>query len=90
MSRDAIREAATMLLEIHDGFLAGRDVDMDAAKSLGLASAFGAQAFAVYTHMDAAPSAMTRAFLLALIDPMHPDLDYLRAQNVARLIGGDA
>lgn len=85
---DALRAAATMMLELHDGFLAGRDVDMADAKTIGLASAFAAQAYAVCPHRDAAPSAMTRAFLLALIDPMHPDLDYLRAQNVARLIGG--
>lgn len=85
---DALREAATMMLKIYDGFMAGRDVDMADAKTIALASAFAAQAFAVCTHRDAAPSAMTRAFLLALIDPMHPDLDYLRAQNVARLIGG--
>lgn len=85
-----LREAAQMMLEIHDGFMAGRDVDMTDAKTLALASAFGAQAFAVCPMHDAAPSAMTRAFLLALIDPMHPDLDYLRAQNVARLVSDEA
>lgn len=81
-----IRDAAQMLLALHDGFLAGRDVDMADAKTVGIASAFAAQAYAVCPHRDAAPSAMTRAFLMALIDPMHPDLDYLRAQNVARLV----
>lgn len=81
-----IRDAAQMMLELHDGFLDGRDVDMADAKTLGLASAFAAQAYAICPMRDAAPSAMTRAFLLAVIDPMHPDLDYLRAQNVARLV----
>lgn len=85
-----LREAAQMMLEIHDGFMAGRDVGMAEAKTLGRASAFAAQAYAVCPHRDAAPSAMTRAFLLALIDPMHPDLDYLRAQNVARLVSDEA
>lgn len=80
------REAALAMLDLHDGFLAGKDVDLAAANRLHLAASFGAQAFAVCPEPDARPSAMLRAFLLAMIDPMHPDLDYLRAKNVARVI----
>ena len=32
---------------------------------------------------NAAPIALLRAFLQALIDPLHPDLDYLRADPAA-------
>ena len=78
--------AARHLLAINDDFMAGKDVDADAAKRLGLASAFGAQAFTVCPQLNARPSAMLRALLLAIIDPTHPDLDYLRAINKVRAV----
>ena len=83
----SITEAAQAMLDLHDGFMSGADVDKKAADRLHLAAAFGAQAFAVCPIPEARPGAMLRALLVALIDPMHPDLDYLRAKNVARAIG---
>lgn len=53
------------------------------ANSVLLAGAFAAQAFekmaAHAITRDSAPMELARTFLLALIDPLHPDLDYLRA-----------
>jgi len=80
---NAVIEAAKRLLALHDGFWAGADTDKDNAHRLHVAAAFGAQAFAVCPMPDARPAAMVRALLLALIDQMHPDLDYLRAKNIA-------
>ncbi len=81
---DALQAAGRHMLALHDGFLSGADVDIAAAKRLHLAASFGAQAFAVCPIPDARPAAMMRAIALALIDPMHPNLDYLRMVNMAR------
>jgi hypothetical protein len=88
MTIQGLIEAGRAMLDLHDDFLAGKDVDTKEADHLFLAASFGAQAFAVCPIPEARPSAMLRAFLTALIDPMHPDLDYLRAKNVARIIEG--
>lgn len=81
---DALQAAGRHMLALHDDFLRGGDVDIAAAKRLHLAASFGAQAFAVCPIPDARPAAMMRSIALALIDPMHPDLDYLRRVNMAR------
>jgi hypothetical protein len=86
----AIREAALIkaageMLALHDGYLSGTDVNIESAKRLHVAASFGAQAFAVCPIPDARPSAMLRAFLVALMNPMHGDLDYLRKKNIATL-----
>jgi hypothetical protein len=81
---DALQAAGRHMLALHDDFLRGGDVDIAAANRLHLAASFGAQAFAVCPIPDARPAAMMRAIALALIDPMHPDLDYLRRVNMAR------
>jgi hypothetical protein len=81
---EGLHTAGRDMLALHDGFLSGADVDRPAANRLHLAASFGAQAFAVCPIPDARPAAMIRAIALALIDPMHSDLDYLRRVNMAR------
>jgi hypothetical protein len=79
-------EAAQVLHSINEAFMGGQPVDMDAARRINIAASFGAQAYAVCPMPEARSSAMLRAFLLAMIDPMDPELDYLRAKNVARAV----
>lgn len=81
-----VQEAARVLLAVHDGFMDGEPYDKTEADRLFLSASFGAQAFAICPQPEARPSAMLRAFLLALIDPTDPQLDYLRAKNVVRAI----
>ena len=77
LEADPITVAARMMLENHDalgtpgydGALGGRCLT---------AAVFAAQA-ARLADDDAAPLALLRALLTALIDTLHPDLDYLRA-----------
>lgn len=76
-----IDDAAAALLAVHDDFLAGRDVDRALADKLHRATIFGAAAYDACPMADAATAVMVRAFLIALIDPMNPQLDYLRAQS---------
>ena len=80
-------DAAKAMLAISDGFMDGKTgYDNAAARRLFRASSFGAQAFAICPVPDARASAMLRAFLVALIDPAQPDLDYLRAKNMMRVV----
>ncbi len=53
-----------------------------AANPVVVAACFGAGAFMASTD-DGAPLAMARAFLIALIDPLDPALDYLRQDPAA-------
>lgn len=71
------------------------DADRATAENILLAASFGSQAFVQHVGCDGgATLAMLRAFLTALIDPMSPDLDYLRmdpaAAAAARAKGGAA
>lgn len=75
--------SATDMLCVWDKWLSGTAGGDDAAAhKLSLASAFAAQAFETLASSnitaDGAPTALLRAFLMTLIDPLHPDLDYLR------------
>ena len=74
------------MLAVHDGFMSGKrlsDEEKLQADHVFTAAAFGAEAFdkaaAHGLTADGAPVALLRAFLLALVDPLHADLDYLRA-----------
>jgi len=78
-----VQDAARLMLKTHDEFMSGVPCDERAADKLHRAASFGAQAFAVCPIPEARPVYMVRAFLVALIDPAHPDLDYLRASHVA-------
>ena len=86
------------LLALHDRFMSGGSITEDEkrlADSIALAAAFGAEAFVRHAGCEGgATNALTYAFLTALIDPMSPDLDYLRmdpaAAIAARAKGGAA
>jgi hypothetical protein len=70
------------LLAAHDKFMSGSplsDEEKRAADQISIAACFGVSAALTAPFDDAAPGAMLRAFLLALINPFHEDLDYLRA-----------
>ena len=55
------------------------------ANRLIVASLFGAAAYDKAIDGDAAPFAMLQALLLAMKDPAHPDLDYLRAGQTKKV-----
>lgn len=89
------QDSAQRLLEAYDAFMSGNDMDAEATekfKAVCAAISFGAAAYE-RGHGEQAGHAMGRSFLLALIDPSHPDLDYLRADpaagEVARLASAD-
>ena len=89
------KKAAQELLDSYDAFMAAEDMDaerMEHCNAVCAAISFGAAAFVRGMGCQAG-HAMGRAFLLALIDPLHPDLDYLRESpesgEVARLARGD-
>lgn len=85
-------EAARDMLEAFDGFMAGEELTKakrELERKVCRAGCFAAEAY------ERAPSgadiaALTRTFLLALIDPMDPALDYLRADPAAGAAARDA
>lgn len=79
LTTDKIDAMAAALLAVHDDFMAGHAADEAVAKKLHRAAIYGAAAYDACPMQDAAPGAMLRALLIALIDPMNPQLDYLRA-----------
>ena len=81
--KDFITPASDMLATWEEWFSGGKaDLKEDANKLL-VAASFAAQAFDMAADSgvtrDGAPIALMRAFLLALVDPLHPGLDHLRA-----------
>jgi hypothetical protein len=89
------KPAVKELLDSYDAFLAAMemdDADMERFHTVCAAINFGAAAYEAGSGHQAA-HAMGRAFLLALIDPAHPDLDYLRTDpksgEVARIAAAD-
>lgn len=75
---------AADMLRVWDTWFGGSaGGDHAAADRLAIAASFAAQAFEHAASSgitaDGAPTALLRAFLLALADHLHPDLDYLRA-----------
>lgn len=81
------------LLDALDAFMSGAPLTIDqneAQKAAGVAGCFAAVAY------ESAPSggpdihALTRAFLMALIDPLDPSLDYLRADPAAGVAAREA
>ncbi len=86
--------AARDMLATWDSWLAGRSrVRRADAHRLLAAASFAAAAFeeqvASGLTADGAPGELLRAFLLALVDPSHSDLDRLRVCNAA-LAEGEA
>ena len=70
------------ILAVHRKFISGEtitDAEMVVENSILLAASFGAEAFVRYPGCEGgATNAMLSAFLTALVDPLDPDLDYLR------------
>ena len=72
---------AKTMLAAYDKFMSGKKVTADEkaiADHASKVAAFASQAYEWGFDPGHAAHAMTRAFLCAMIDPMHPDLDYLR------------
>ncbi len=70
------------LLSAFDASMMGEPLtrDQETARDIvGVAMSFGAAAYDGVPDANAAAVAYGRAFLMALIDPLHPGLDYLRA-----------
>lgn len=70
------------LLAIYDRFMSGAEMSVDdiaTVNKIGKAACFAAEAYQNGMDGGQAVHALLRSFLCALIDPMHPDLDYLRA-----------
>jgi hypothetical protein len=70
------------ILESVDAFMSGEALNLqqvEMSNSAFTAAAFAAAAYEAHTPKSGGEChALLRAFLLALIDPLHPDLDYLR------------
>lgn len=89
------RTAAAELLKSYDDFLSGAQMDgesLEREKAVSRAMCFAAEAYE-QGHGYQAIHALGRSFLLALVDPAHPDLDHLRADpksgEIARLMNAD-
>ena len=83
---DKIAEGAQVALDVCDRFMSGQpisDADRAIADRVFLASAFASEAYEKGGLREDATWAMQRSFLRALIDPMHPGLDYLRQDPAA-------
>ena len=76
---DPITVAAQMMLDNGDAFMGCRPCDGALQKRIARAAVYGAAAYEAAPCVDNGTYAMMRSILLALIDPLHPDLDYLRA-----------
>lgn len=84
------------MLALLDPRSAGERTPADAMRirQIITAASFGSAAYEAADDADQGTAAMLRAFLTALIDPLSPDLDYLRqdpaAAIAARATGGAA
>jgi hypothetical protein len=72
-----VQEAARVLLDAYDGFMAGKP-ENEYTRSVSTAACFGAAAYEKGVGGQGV-HALARSFLIALIDPTDPQLDYLRA-----------
>ncbi len=90
---EQIKAAARIMLGALDGFMSGShltDAENEAQKAVSIAGSFAAAAYEAAPGGGADVHALTRSFLLALIDPTDPDLDYLRADPAAGATARDA
>jgi hypothetical protein len=87
MSTEAITAAAKEALEALDTFMSGQKITKEQNElqnHVYLAGCYAAAAYEDYAPKSGGEAhAMTRAFLLALIDPSHEDFDYLRSDPAA-------
>jgi hypothetical protein len=87
------RDDLVRLLAAYDKFMVGdkmTDAEMEAFRAVATASSFAGAAYddaAPYSH---AAHVLARSFLIALIDPNDPQLDYLRAEPGAGAVARDA
>lgn len=76
------KKCAQDMLDAVDAFMGGKELTEEQRELEKAATTAGAYAAAAYdAHIPKSGGechALTRAFLLALIDPAHADLDYLR------------
>ena len=87
------RRSAAELLAVYDGFMQGAkltETQHEMQKAISAAGCFAAAAFEQAPSGGSDLHALTRSFLLALIDPTHPELDYLRADPAAGAVARDA
>lgn len=80
---ELIQRAALTMLQNHDACMDGAPCDNGLDRHVTIAACFGAAAYEAAPCTDSGAHAMLRAFLLALIDPADPGLDYLRADPAA-------
>lgn len=80
--KEKLAELAKAALEATDGFLAAADLtpeQLELHNQVVIAGAFASAAYDMHIPKSGGEyHAMTRAFLIALFDSRHPDLDYLR------------
>lgn len=79
--------APATLLFAYDRFMSGVPIEPEikrVAYAVARAACFGAAAYEKALDADQGAHALARSFLLALTDPVHPDLDYLRATPIDR------
>ena len=89
-----LEQAAKDALDALDGFMGGSKLTPEQIALQERAVKAGAFAAAAYGACQpkggAEYHALTRAFLVALIDPLHADLDYLRGNPEAGQTARDA
>lgn len=81
------------LIEAYDASMSGQgasDVQRERAMMVATAAAYAAQAYEMRICDGQGAHALARSFLLALIDPTHPELDYLRGDPAAGKVARDA
>lgn len=83
ISPDPITAAAQTMLDNANNFMGGRPYDRAMQQRIARAAIYGAAAYEAAPCPDSGTYALLRSFCLALIDPLHPDLDYLRADPAA-------
>ncbi|WP_417724606.1 cell division protein ZapB [Salipiger sp.] len=86
-------EAAKVMLACYDKDMSGTkptEAEREVALAVALASSFAAYAYEQGMPGGQNAHALARSFLLALIDPLHPDLDYLRADPPSGQTARDA
>ena len=76
---DPITVAARLMLDNHNAFWSVQPYDKQMNDRVVLAAVYGVEAYESAPCNDIGTAAMVRSFLTALIDPLHYDLDYLRA-----------
>ena len=76
---DPITVAARLMLDNYNAFWSVQSYDKPFNDRVTLAAVYGVAAYEAAPCDDSGTAAMARALLPALIDPLHYDLDYLRA-----------